>query len=578
MSLNTLETAYVNGEVIDASHVNELTLALLQDFVGRDANGIPSPLQNLGTLALPWDNLYAQGIILDGQAVDTSQITSVPNRLVSGATRPLSSLGDFLRADGAALEATILGDTVDLVLSINNLATSVNSDVIVAGLSAAPSTNNTALVDMAGLLNNLYAGETDSENPEITIGTVGTEISTLVGQTVAFQTATGEIFQALVKNATTLSNCFRGFYLDSTGTPVNRAALSDTDTLTLLKIGWLFVEDNGTTVDVTYRTPFISYGAPNSPQTADYWFDISNQVWKRYSGVSFDVINRTIVGQIVSDDTNTIASRSYDFSKNFKDQNNIELEIFSSELVKATSEKAVVNVYGTELDFDLSKATWNMTTDRESGVSETPSTDYYLYLSDEGQEVISDKKPHERNDLIGFYHPFESWRCVGNVFNDSGDDFLVLTDSKYSKVIGEAIAKQVEAAGVNGGASVAVSWNVRKFNALDTKKEFIAIDSNQITLVAGRHKCAAILPLYTVRSNASRLYDVTNSIQKLTGSSGYTASGGNHDNHLIFDIVLETTTTFEIQSWPATSIAQGFGLETTSGNEETYSIAEFKHY
>lgn len=423
MALNTLETAYVNGEVIDASHVNELTLALLQDFVGRDANGIPSPLQNLGTLAIPWNNLYAQGIILGGQAIDTSQITSAPNRVVSGATRPLSSLGDFLRADGTTTEYTVLGDTVDLILAINNSAVSVDTDIVVAGVSTAPSTNNTAAINMPGLSGSLYAGELDDFYPEFGIDAVGSEITALTGQVAAFMTEAGEIFQALIKDGTTISNAYRGYYFDDTGTPINRDTITDNELITLLKIGWVFVEDNGTTVDTSYRTPFVSYNAPTSPQSGDYWFDISNQVWKRYSGVSFDIINRILIGQVVSDSTGVIASRSYDFTKDFQEQNNADIEVTSGEIVKTKSEKSLINVYGTELSFDLSKPTWNVTTDLESGVIEAPNTTYFLYLSDEGQEVISDKKPYVRRDLAGRYHPYESWRFVGTVFNDGSQDF-----------------------------------------------------------------------------------------------------------------------------------------------------------
>lgn len=424
MSTNTLAT-YANGEIIDASHPNEITLALKGEFVGRNANGIPTPGQSLGTLALPWGNMYATGLILNGLAVDTSQITSLPNRVVSGATRPFSSFGDFIRANGAALEFDILGDTTELVMSINNTATTVDSDLNKTGITPAPSTNNTALVNDASVTSDLYVGE---DNRDIIIDTVGSEISGKVGQLIALRTATGEIFRALVKDATTLTDVFRGFYFDETGTPIKRGNLSNNDVLTLMQIGWVFVEDNGATVDVTYRTPVYSFDSPTSPQTGDYWFDISNQVWKRYSGVSFEVINRILIGEVVSDDTNTIASRCSDFSNQFREQNNLELEVFSGEIIQTKSTEFRVNVYGTEIIVDGTKTDWNITTDLETGVIEANDTYYYLYISDQGERIISDQRPHDRKDLKGKYHPYESWRFVGECFNNGSGDLVSALD------------------------------------------------------------------------------------------------------------------------------------------------------
>lgn len=430
MSTNTLAT-YSNGDIIDASHPNEITLALKGELVGRNSNGIPTPSQSLGTLAIPWGNVYADGLILNGLAVDTSQITSLPNRVVSGQTRSFSSMPDFLRANGAALEFDVLGATVDLVLSINNTAVSVSSDLNKTGITAAPSTNNTADINDTNISNDLFAGESDEGINELTIDAVGTEVSARVGQIVAFRTPTGEIFRGLLKDSTTITNVFRGFYFNSSGNPIERGNLSNNDTITLMNIGFVFIEDNGTTVDVSYRTPSISYNAPTSPQTGDYWFDISNQVWKRYSGTTFEIINRILVGEIVSDDTNTIASRSLDFSNPYNDFSNIDVDIQTSEIVESRLKSNVVNVYGTQIQIDFNKIQWNITTDLETGLIEAPDTKYFLYLSDEGQTVISDQKPFLRNDLKGKYHPYHSWRCVGEIYNDSSSDIDFVASLQY---------------------------------------------------------------------------------------------------------------------------------------------------
>lgn len=424
MSTNTLETAYANGEIIDASHVNELTLALLGSFVGRNSSGIPAVGQSLGTLALPWGNIYASGLVLDGVALDTSLIVSAPNRIVSGKVRSLSSMPDFLRANGAALSFQVLGATTNLVLSVNNDATTVISDITKTGVTAAPSTQNTCLVNDAAMTNDKYAGE---DGGTITIDTVGTEISSRVGQIVALKNGT-EIMLAYVNSATQLSNVYRGFFFDSSGNPLVRANLSNNDTLTFLSLGWVFIEDNGTTIDVSYKSPTYAYSSPSSPATGDYWYDLANSVWKRYSGASFDIINRILVGVVAADATNCIASRSFDFSKSFRGTNNLELELFSTEIIRTKPNRGVISVYGTNVERLSNKFTWNITTDLESGLTEASSTVYYLYISDKGQSIISTEKPHYRHDLIGDYHPYHSWRMAGMAYNDGSNNFTLSWD------------------------------------------------------------------------------------------------------------------------------------------------------
>lgn len=424
MSTNTLNTTYANGETIDASHINEVTLAMLGDMVGRNTNGIPTTGQNLGTLALPWGNIYGSGLILDGEAVDTSLIVSSPNRIVSGKTRSLSSMPDFIRANGAALSFQVLGASTNLILSVNNSAATVTTDITKTGVTQAPATNNTCAVNDSTMTSDKFAGEDDTS---IIIDTVGSEISSKVGQIIALKKTT-EIMLAYVKSATELTNVFRGFFFDSSGNPIVREGLSNDDTLTLMSLGWVFMEDNGVTVDVSYKTPVYSYTAPSSPTTGDYWYDLSASVWKRYSGVSFEVINRTLIGVVVADDTNCIASRCFDFSKQFKATNTTKLEIFSTEIIRSKELAGVVSVYGTDIARLSSKLSWNITTDLESGLTEESSTVYYLYLTDQGQRIVSKEKPYYRPDLQGDYHPYHSWRLMGMAYNDASSNLITIWD------------------------------------------------------------------------------------------------------------------------------------------------------
>ncbi len=572
MGLNTLETAYVNGQVIDASHINELTLALLGQLVGRDANGVPTPGQSLGTLAIPWGNIYATGLILNGEAIDTSLITALANRIVSGQTRSLSGQPDFLRADGAALACEILGATTDLVLSINNSAVSVTSDLSKTGLSAAPNTNNTAQINDTTMSNDEYAGEYGAAIEEIIIDNVGSEVSALVGQIVAFQTPTGEIFKGYLESATKIINVFRGYYFDDTGTPIERGNLSNNDTITLMKIGYIFVEDNGTTVDVTYTTPSISFTAPSGPSTGDYWFDISNQVWKRYSGIAWEIIDRILIGEIVSDDTNTIASRSYDFSNQFRELNTAEITIKSSEIIETVNREVRVNVYGTELIIDLSKLSWNITTDLETGLTEAASTDYYLYVDSDGQTIISTRKPYYRPDLKGWYHPYHTWRCVSVCFNDSSSDLVAAAHVPYnSEVTEQKVVIKNQSTSPQASASGTVT--TCGINTREKDTEIIHISSNQIYVLPGQNDYFIRQYVFAADDAQILFYDVTGSTYREDGEAAFIGSGANAGNFLALkgNLRIDKTRIYEVRAYTQTSNPNGLGRlsHSAAGNPAT---------
>jgi microcystin-dependent protein len=45
-------------------------------------------------------------------------------------------------------------------------------------------------------------------------------------------------------------------------------------------------------------------------------------------------------------------------------------------------------------------------------------------VSDQGKEIISDIEPYYRADLLGWYHPYNPWRYVGQVGTDGSGNFL----------------------------------------------------------------------------------------------------------------------------------------------------------
>ena len=270
-------TTVAAGLLIKSSDFLTTNAALQAALVGRNTSGVPASGQSLGTALYPWGNLHSDAITIGGSVIDVSQIVSPANRIVSGAVRTTSGQPQFLEADGAAATVKILGLTTNLILSINSASVTVNTDISETGLTTAPAANNTCLINDTSFTDQAeskYFGEIDSQKPIITIDAVGSEISGRVGQFIALKTGTSEIMWGWLKSATEFMNVKRGYFFDDSLAPIVRETLANNDTLTLMETGWIFVENDGTTVDVTYLTPVYSYTAPGSPATGQYWYDI----------------------------------------------------------------------------------------------------------------------------------------------------------------------------------------------------------------------------------------------------------------------------------------------------------------
>jgi hypothetical protein len=275
-----------------------------------------------------------------------------------------------------------------------------------------------------------YLGEDETD---ITVTSAGSEITALIGKFAAFKlvhSATTEYFLGFVKSATTISKCRRGYFFDSADAPIPRLAISNSDVITLMKATWVFVKTDGT-LTATYTSPVWSDDEPSSPALGDYWFDLSANTWKVYGVGSYSTANATLIGLCIQDATNTVAARSFDVFANYETLNTNELILESNTQVKSRHLGGQTSVYGTAIKNDYNLHTWDMTLDLESGVTEAASTYYYFYLTETGDKIITNKKPHDRReDLLGYYHPSNSWRCLGRAFNNASQN-LEQVESYY---------------------------------------------------------------------------------------------------------------------------------------------------
>jgi len=422
MATNTL-TPVVSGAIILEGFWNDLQTAMEGDWVGRDTTGVPLAGQNLGTAAFPWGTLRSNALIINGSALDSSQITSPQNRIVSGKIRSTSNQPAFITPSGAGASFQVKALTTNLVYDVNGVAVTANTDITKGSVTLAPATQNTATVNdaaAAGQDDTRTWGESNHRAKNyITMTSAGTNITDLIGKFAAFKIAgtSTEYFLAFVESSTKLTHCLRGFFYDSTLAPVNRTKFSNGNTITLMKLGWVFIENDGVTVDVSYGNPQWSYTQPSGPATGDYWYDLQHQTWKRYDGASFVIINRTLIGMEISDATNTVGARCMDFYAQYRTDIFMDVEYLSATLFRAKHPESSISVRGNAIEFRNSLPTWDITASLAAGADMYDATaqnnrNYYFYVSDLGQTIISDIEPYYRGDLRGFYHPHNPWRCV----------------------------------------------------------------------------------------------------------------------------------------------------------------------
>jgi len=433
MGTNSLSTRSA-GQVILDTFFNDFNTALNGDFVGRNASGVPTSGQNLGTAAYPWGTARVGSLIIDGSLFDPTAFAALQShKVVSGGAR---SSGQPLILDpagsGGGLSATLLATATDLVVEISGTSVTQSSDVAISSLTAAPSSNNTCLVndtDAADQEDTRTWGERGASR-DITVDTMGSEISALVGKFAAFKINDGsndEYFLAYVESTTKLSKIHRGYFYDSSGNPINRIKFANNDTITLMKLGFVFFASDGT-VEVSYTVPSYGATAPSSPTTADYWYDTDNQVWKRYNGSAFVTVTKLLIGMLVMNTADCIAARSLDFYANYSPFSTIELEYSAAGVVYSKGLFEMIRVAGREIGFGTRIPKWDMASHLAASTdmydaTEQASRTYHFYVKDDGQEVISDISPYWRPDLQGHYHPHNPWRCVGSIDNNGSSNF-----------------------------------------------------------------------------------------------------------------------------------------------------------
>lgn len=356
--------------------------------------------------------------------------TGLPaNRIASGKTTGNSSQLNALIPSGTTASLTLTASSVDpFTYYIAGTQYSLTSSVTLTGLSLATAANSTVTLNKPDMTGNLqWAKSAGMYGTGIYVDGMNSGPAALVGNIAAFSaTASGttEYFIAYIESTMALTNAWRGCFFNQTPTAVQAVAFNDNDIMLLNKLAWIFASTNSS-LAVTYNNPRVSGAQPLGPAIGDYWFDVATTAWKTYNGTSWALANATLIGMSVQSSTACVAARTFDSYKASSALQTLQLERISNIAVQAQNMGGKVNVFGKSIEYNNTRPTWDITVNLEAGVTETLNTTYYLYLTENGSAMMTDKSPLPRADLEGYYYPTETWRCVGFVNNDSATNMVV---------------------------------------------------------------------------------------------------------------------------------------------------------
>jgi hypothetical protein len=410
------------------------------------------------------DNVWYDPPAVSLSEIDTSLPTPPPvNRIVSGALiSGTNQPGHLVAAGGSTRTITLKCGVTPFKAYINGQLYTFNNDITSGTLSLAPSTGNTFAINdsnadgsaktqgfgtyIADLSANLADGtQRFMSDYSIYGNTVGASITGIGGTFQAFSythSAVTEYFMGYIKPTVTSSlievnNCQRGFFFNSSNAQVPAIGLHNSDNVILMNLIWIYVTTGGALLAV-YTHPRYSPTQPTSSASGDMWYDTVNQTWKQSNGSTYAIANAILVGVCLTNTSGCVAARSFDSYAAYSSSSNVVPEYYSSTEYRTKYDNNQINVYGNNLAFDKDELRWN-TSDLVSGLTLSASNSYFLYLDQTGVAWIDVIQPNKRSDLGGFYHPAQTWRCIGSFLYNASGFFDTVAYATMGGTLGEFI-------------------------------------------------------------------------------------------------------------------------------------------
>lgn len=353
------------------------------------------------------------------------------NRIASGKASSNSNAPRYLVPSGTTTSITLDAAPTNLVYFINGTQYTATADVTFAGMQTASASNNTCLIAdsfLSGQESSKWAGE---DGTRINITSVGTDISSLVNKYAAFKVVSGGLTEYFIGfvNTASITNCLRGCFIDSSLAAIPRIPISNSNTISLMGLGWIFANATGG-IGVSYVNPIVSNSTPSV--VSGYWYDLGGTAWKTYNGSTWNNVTQTLIGMSIQTTNACVGVRGMNFYAAYSDYSNMQLDWISATTLQQRNYGGKIAVGSSLIDYKMTKPTWDITVDRETGYGESASTTYFAYVGENGQNKVSPEKPYYSQDLgRGWYHPYENWRAVGYVNNDASSNLDVHTLNNY---------------------------------------------------------------------------------------------------------------------------------------------------
>jgi hypothetical protein len=405
--------------------------------IGRPSSGRPRRLY-LGT-----------GLNVAGQEIDFSSISLQVSGVISGKSKT-SGYPDFLTPEGVTGGATntfvIEASTTNLEVTIDGGSYTLETDLVSDDLALAPSTNNTCTVDDDAFTGDPEWTKTTGEygywiSLTTTGGGVGSEITSLDGTIQCFKlenAATGEGPEIFIAKVDTTND--RLIPIKRGIGDTDRITYSNTDTITLLKAHYIFLDNDLSTIDTTTNHPVWAASAPSAPATGDYWKKVADGKWYRYSGSAWEALGRIYLGYAICDETDCLWVEHDDYNLAWDDTldyASIRIKQSGSNIIKINAPLKLsvagnndMQVLSSDIEIDFGVAG-----NYESGEAQTIDTWYYLYCDNLGNLYLSTKAPRRPGFKKGFYHPREYWRAISAILTDSTPATLI--PFYYNSIIGK---------------------------------------------------------------------------------------------------------------------------------------------
>lgn len=148
----------------------------------------------------------------------------------------------------------------------------------------------------------------------------------------------------------------------------------------------------------------------------------------------------------------------------------------------------------------------------------------------------------------------------------------------YAGHTGYILLRDEKSSGTDGGTFNSGAWQTRDLNTkVSDVNNLATLSANQITLLAGTYRCRIQCTAYSVYKNQARLYNVTDSLTVLLGSSqrSPTTTNTNVPSVIAGRFTIAANKVLQVQHRCETSQATtGFGM-AAGFDTEIYTIAEF---